>query len=158
MRSLLMTSQRKSKRYVSEERIGKENSIPLPLFSVKSNVAFTSDSISELFHSPSSLYFILLKFTSFLFTAFSIKSGFSIISEESYVSQNSPGDLIKAQCIWVTDQARGHDSCKLPKFFLTEQAWSIKYLLSGLYYVDTLQWVHKVVVATNVVVTPKLCS
>ena len=79
------------------------------LCSVKSNAAFTSESISELFHSSSSMCFILLKFTSFLFTAFSIKSGFSFISDESYVSQNSPGDLVKVQYIRVIDQVWGQE-------------------------------------------------
>lgn len=101
-----MTSERQFKHYVSRERIGKENSTPLLLFPVKSNAAFTTDAISELFHSPSSMCFILLKFASFLFIAFSTKSGFNLISDESYVSQTSPGDLIKAEYIWVIDHVR----------------------------------------------------
>ena len=87
------------------------------LCSVKSNAAFTSESISELFHSSSSMCFILLKFTSFLFTAFSIKFGFSFISDESYVSQNSPGDLVKVQYIRVIDQVWGQDGWILAEFF-----------------------------------------
>lgn len=127
-----MTSERKSKRYVSKELIGKENSTPMLLCSVKSKAAFTSDTISELFHSSSSMCFILLKFTSFLFTVFSIKSGFSFISDESYVSQNSPGDLVKVQYILVIDHACGQDGCILSKLFYRPDTWSIKELLCGL--------------------------
>lgn len=101
-----MTSERQSKHYVSRERIGKENSTPLLLFPVKSNAAFTSDTISELFHSPSSMCFIFLKFASFLFNEFSTNSGFNLISDESYVSQTSPGDLMNAQYIGVIDHVR----------------------------------------------------
>ena len=100
MRYIVMTSERQSKHYVSRGRIGKENSTPLLLFPVKSNAAFTSDAISELFHSPSSMCFNFLKFASFLFNEFSTSSGFNLISDESYVSQMSPGDLMNAQYIY----------------------------------------------------------
>ena len=82
-----------TKCYLSTALLGKENKTSLLLASVNSRAVFTADSISEAFQSPSIMCFILLKFTSFLLCAFSTRSGFNLISDESYASQKSPGDL-----------------------------------------------------------------
>ena len=69
------------------------NLTSLLLTSVKSTAIFSAASISELFHSPSVMCLILLQFTSFLLSAFSDMPGLSRISDESYASQKSLGDL-----------------------------------------------------------------
>ena len=79
--------------YLSATFTGKENTNSTLLASVKSRAAFILKSISELFQSPSLMLFHSLKVTSFLFCAFSTMAGLSFMSDESYCSQNSKGDL-----------------------------------------------------------------
>ena len=83
--------------YLSATFTGKENTNSTLLASVKSRAAFILKSISELFQSPSLMFFHSLKVTSFLFCAFSTMAGLSFMSDESYCSQNSKGDL------WITE-------------------------------------------------------
>ena len=70
-----------------------KNWTSLLLTSVKSTAIFSAASIPELFHSPSVMCLILLQFTSFLLSVFSDMPGLSRISDESYASQKSLGDL-----------------------------------------------------------------
>ena len=78
--------------YLSATFTGQENTTSTLLASVKSRTAFILKSISELFQSPSLMFFYSLKVTSFLFCAFSTMAGLSFMSDESYCSQNSKGD------------------------------------------------------------------
>ena len=90
--------------YLSATFTGKENTNSTLLASVKSRAAFILKSISELFQSPSLMFFHSLKVTSFLFCAFSTMAGLSFMSDESYCSQNSKGDL------WITEyKTNGND-------------------------------------------------